>query len=217
MKMKKLIGGLLLAINIIMFSSCEEILNQMSNVPTFYIPEVIYNGQSYQITRFAICKYNFWTDSKYLNIKENEDGKFIATASGDWTTETSLKYVLVNVSANNPDDNSIETQVEQTKLHDWEIRVFEGETAVDLKKLEVGSVYTIKMYDTLTDTFVSELWGSYNDKDNVQRLDWLYGVDKIDVSDKNVTSLTFKAIKSGDFSVTATLGNYKQTIQLHVL
>lgn len=217
MKAKKLLGGILLAASIIISSSCEAILNQMSTVPSFYIPEVMYNGQCYQITRFAVCKYEFSSDSKYLTIKENEDGKFIATVSGDWTRESSLNSVIVNVTAVNPDDSSVDPQVVQTKLHDWSIRVFEGEAAADSKKLKAGSVYTIKMYDPLTNMPVEALWGSFNDKDNAQKLDWIYGEDKIDVAEKSATSLKFKAVKSGDYSVTASLGSYKQIIEFTVL
>ena len=82
MKVKKLFGGLLLAATIMMASSCAEILQQMSKTPTFYIPELMYNGQTFLITRVSACKYEFSTDSKYLTIKENADGKFIATVSG---------------------------------------------------------------------------------------------------------------------------------------
>ena len=51
MKTKKLLGGLLLAATVIILSSCEGILDQMSTVPAFYIPEVMYNGQTYQIEK----------------------------------------------------------------------------------------------------------------------------------------------------------------------
>lgn len=217
MKTKKLLGGLLLAAAVIISSSCEAILNQMSTVPSFYIPEVMYNGQDYRITRFAVCKYAFSSDSKYLTIREDEDGKFIATVSGDWTLESSAGSVTVNVTAVNPEDSSVEPQVVQTNLHDWDLRVFEGETAVDSKKLKAGSVYTIKMYDPLTDIPVEALWGSFNDKGNAQKLDWSYVEDKTDVAEKSATSLKFKTLKSGVYSVTASLGIYKRTIEFTVL
>ena len=53
MKVKKLFGGLLLAATIMMASSCAEILQQMSKTPTFYIPELMYNGQTFLITRVS--------------------------------------------------------------------------------------------------------------------------------------------------------------------
>ena len=115
MKLKTLFGGLLFAAAIMTASSCEEMFKQMANVPSFFIPEVMYNGQSYQITRLATCKYEFTTDSKYLKVVENEDGKFIATASGDWVDETSKEFVEVNVTAVNPDNSSVEPQPGSSK------------------------------------------------------------------------------------------------------
>ena len=82
MKLKTLFGGLLFAAAIMTASSCEEALDQMAKVPTFFIPEIMYNGQTFQVTRFATCKYQFSTDSKYLTITETSDGKFIAEADG---------------------------------------------------------------------------------------------------------------------------------------
>ena len=217
MKAKKLLGGLLLAAMLIIVPSCEEALEQMSSVPTFYIPEVMYNGQTYQITRFAVCKYEFSSDSKYLTIKENEDGKFIATVSGKWTEESSVNSVMVNVTAVNPDDNSVEPQVVQTQLHDWDIRVFDGETAADFKGLKAGRTYTMKMYDSRTEKPVEMIYGSYNDKANAQKLDWVYDKDKIESVGKEATSLAFKTLKSGACSATVSLGAYKRVIELRVL
>lgn len=217
MKAKKLLGGILLAVTVIMSSSCEEILNQMSTVPAFYIPEVMYNGQTYQITRFAVCKYEFSSDSKYLTIKENEDGKFIATVSGEWTKKSSGNSVMVNVTAVNPDDSSVEPQVVQTQLHDWEISVFEGESEVKPDGLKAGCIYTMKMYDSQTEKPIEMIYGSYNDRDNAQRLDWVYDKDKIEAVEIDATSLKFKTLKSGDCSVTVSLGGYKRTIEFTVL
>ena len=216
MKLKTLFGGQLFAAAIMTASSCEEMFKQMANVPSFFIPEVMYNGQSYQITRLATCKYEFTTDSKYLKVVENEDGKFIATASGDWVDETSKEFVEVNVTAVNPDNSSVEPQVEQTVLHDWNIKVFYGDTEVNPIFLNAETVYTLKMYDKLTGTPVDSLPGSFNDKDNVQKLYWNYSSSAIEELETTATSMEFKTLKAGSkFSVTVSLGSSIKNISMH--
>ncbi len=216
MKLKTLFGGLIFAATIMSASSCEEMFNQMANVPSFFIPEVMYNGQSYQITRLATCKYEFTSDSKYLTIEETEDGKFIATASGAWAESGSREFVEVNVTAVNPDNNSVEPQVEQTVLHDWEVRVFYGDTEVNPIFLNAETVYTLKMYDKLTGTPVDTLPGSFNDKDNVQKLSWNYSSSAIEELETTATSMEFKTLKAGSmFSVTVSLGSSIKNISMH--
>ena len=122
----------------------------------------------------------------------------------------------VNVTAVNPDNSSVEPQVEQTVLHDWNIKVFYGDTEVDPIFLKAETVYTLKMYDKLTGTPVDSLPGSFNDKDNVQKLYWNYSSSAIEELETTATSMEFKTLKAGSkFSVTVSLGSSIKNISMH--
>lgn len=215
MKVKKLFGGLLLAATIMMASSCAEILQQMSKTPTFYIPELMYNGQTFLITRVSACKYEFSTDSKYLTIKENADGKFIATVSGAWTYETSEDYLQVKVTAINPDDSSVDPVESTTYIHDWTLKLFKGETEVKPTELKLGSVYTLKMCDSMTGIPVPTLLGAINYKNNVQKLEWKFKSDELEMLSSTATTMELKATKTALSTISASLGTYVANITLY--
>ncbi|MGM9790631.1 MAG: hypothetical protein ACI3Y9_10085 [Candidatus Cryptobacteroides sp.] len=190
-------------------ASCDEIADQMAKVPTFFIPEIMYNGQTFQVTRFATCKYQFSTDSKYLTITETSDGKFIAKADGTWVSETSLKTIPVKVTAVNPDDASVEPQVEETVLIDWGLKLYEGDAVVSNTELIAGNIYRLEMISANTGLKIETILGGATDKTNPQALEWTFAADKVQEVSRTATTLEFKPIATGIFGIAASLGEYK--------
>ncbi len=194
---------------VVLSVSCEEVLDQMAKVPTFFIPEIMYNGQTFQVTRFATCKYQFSTDSKYLTITETSDGKFIAKADGAWVTETSLKTIPVKVTAVNPDDASVEPQEEETVLIDWGLKLYEGDEVVSNTELVAGRTYRLEMIAANTGIKIETIFGGATDKANPQALEWTFASDRVQEISRTDTSLEFKPIATGIFGIVAYLGEYK--------
>ena len=194
---------------VVLSVSCEEVLDQMAKVPTFFIPEIMYNGQTFQVTRFATCKYQFSTDSKYLTITETSDGKFIAKADGAWVTETSLKTIPVKVTAVNPDDASVEPQEEETVLIDWGLKLYEGDEVVSNTELVAGRTYRLEMIAANTGIKIETIFGGATDKANPQALEWTFASDRVQEISRADTSLEFKPIATGIFGIVAYLGEYK--------
>ena len=194
---------------VVLSVSCEEVLDQMAKVPAFFIPEIMYNGQTFQVTRFATCKYQFSTDSKYLTITETSDGKFIAEADGAWVTETSLKTIPVKVTAVNPDDASVEPQEEETVLIDWGLKLYEGAEVVSNTELVAGRTYRLEMIAANTGIKIETIFGGATDKANPQALEWTFASDRVQEISRTDTSLEFKPIATGIFGIVASLGEYK--------
>ena len=194
---------------VVLSVSCEEALDQMAKVPTFFIPEIMYNGQTFQVTRFATCKYQFSTDSKYLTITETSDGKFIAKADGAWVTETSLKTIPVKVTAVNPDDASVEPQEEETVLIDWGLKLYEGDEVVSNTELVARRTYRLEMIAANTGIKIETIFGGATDKANPQALEWTFASDRVQEISRTDTSLEFKPIATGIFGIVASLGEYK--------
>lgn len=194
---------------VVLSVSCEEVLDQMAKVPTFFIPEIMYNGQTFQVTRFATCKYQFSTDSKYLTITETSDGKFIAKADGAWVTETFLKTIPVKVTAVNPDDASVEPQEEETVLIDWGLKLYEGDEVVSNTELVAGRTYRLEMIAANTGIKIETILGGATDKANPQALEWTFASDRVQEISRTDTSLEFKPIATGIFGIVASLGEYK--------
>ena len=194
---------------VVLSVSCEEVLDQMAKVPTFFIPKIMYNGQTFQVTRFATCKYQFSTDSKYLTITETSDGKFIAKADGAWVTETSLKTIPVKVTAVNPDDASVEPQEEETVLIDWGLKLYEGDEVVSNTELVAGRTYRLEMIAANTGIKIETIFGGATDKANPQALEWTFASDRVQEISRTDTSLEFKPIATGIFGIVASLGEYK--------
>ena len=194
---------------VVLSVSCEEVLDQMAKVPTFFIPEIMYNGQTFQVTRFATCKYQFSTDSKYLTITETSDGKFITKADGAWVTETSLKTIPVKVTAVNPDDASVEPQEEETVLIDWGLKLYEGDEVVSNTELVAGRTYRLEMIAANTGIKIETIFGGATDKANPQALEWTFASDRVQEISRTDTSLEFKPIATGIFGIVASLGEYK--------
>lgn len=215
MKLKKLLGGLLLSATVITTSSCEELLENMSKVPTFYIPEIMYNGQTFQITRLATCNYQFTTDSEYLTITETSDGKFIATAKGQWASNTSMT-LPVKVTAVNPDEPSIEPQVLEIYLVDWELKIYQGENAVSSSELKSGETYKLKMHEKKSGLEIKTIYGGLTDKVNPQALVWKYSADKVKEISSTATTFEFTPIATGIYAISADLGSYRRAVSLDV-
>lgn len=194
---------------VVLSVSCEEVLDQMAKVPTFFIPEIMYNGQTFQVTRFATCKYQFSTDSKYLTITETSDGKFIAKADGAWVTETFLKTIPVKVTAVNPDDASVEPQEEETVLIDWGLKLYEGDEVVSNTELVAGRTYRLEMIAANTGIKIETILGGATDKANPQELEWTFAADKVEEVSRTATTLEFKPKAAGFFGIVASLGEYK--------
>lgn len=208
MKLGKIFAGLLFSAAIMTVSSCEEVLQNMEKVPTFYIPEIMYNGQTFQITRLSTCRYQFTTDSEYLDITETSDGKFIATAVGKWDYWT-LMTLPVRVTAVNPDEPSIEPQVQDIYLVDWALKVYEGENEVSDSELKTGRTYKLKMVERKSGRVVDKIYGGMTDKVNPQALVWKYSADQVKEISSTATTFEFTPIATGMYAITADLGLFR--------
>ena len=215
MKLGKIFAGLLFSAAIMTVSSCEEVLQNMEKVPTFYIPEIMYNGQTFQITRLSTCRYQFTTDSEYLDITETSDGKFIATAVGKWDYWT-LMTLPVRVTAVNPDEPSIEPQVQDIYLVDWALKVYEGENEVSDSELKTGRTYKLKMVERKSGLVVDKIYGGMTDKVNPQALVWKYSADKVKEISSTATTFEFTPIATGIYAITADLGLFRTAASMVV-
>ena len=208
MKLGKIFAGLLFSAAIMTVSSCEEVLQNMEKVPTFYIPEIMYNGQTFQLTRLSTCRYQFTTDSEYLDITETSDGKFIATAVGKWDYWT-LMTLPVKVTAVNPDEPSIEPQVLEIYLVDWELKIYQGENAVSSSELKSGETYKLKMHEKKSRQEIKTIYGGLTDKVNPQALVWKYSADQVKEISSTATTFEFTPIATGMYAITADLGLFR--------
>ena len=215
MKLRKIFAGLLFSAAIMTVSSCEELLQNMSKVPMFYIPEIMYNGQTFQITRMSTCNYQFTTDSEYLVITETSDGKFIATAVGKWAYWT-LMTLPVRVTAVNPDEPSIEPQVLEIYLVDWALKVYEGENEVSDSELKSGRTYKLKMVEKKSGRVVDTIYGGITDKVNPQALVWKYSADQVKEISSTATTFEFTPIATGIYAISADLGTFRRAASLVV-
>ena len=200
MKLGKIFAGLLFSAAIMTVSSCEEVLQNMEKVPTFYIPEIMYNGQTFQITRLSTCRYQFTT--------ETSDGKFIATAVGKWDYWT-LMTLPVRVTAVNPDEPSIEPQVQDIYIVDWALKVYEGENEVSDSELKTGRTYKLKMVERKSGLVVDKIYGGMTDKVNPQALVWKYSADQVKEISSTATTFEFTPIATGMYAITADLGLFR--------
>ena len=72
-------NSMVICIAVILLSGCEAVLNSLVNEPLFSAGDEWYDGQTYQIVKISACSYEFEEDSEYVTLKENSEGKMIAT------------------------------------------------------------------------------------------------------------------------------------------
>ena len=95
---------MVICLAVILLSGCEAVLNSLVNEPLFSAGDEWYDGQTYQIVKISACNYEFEEDSEYVTLKENSEGKMIATLKM-WDDIFGLgQESSVRITARNADD-----------------------------------------------------------------------------------------------------------------
>ena len=117
--MKKAIFFLCVAAAAVAMVSCKELADQLVNVPNFEVSEAVYSGQTQQIHKLSLCKFEFSAEdyTQWVAIEpENSDGKVFATY---WIHVATSACKPVVITAKNAEDASVEPVSKTVKIHPW--------------------------------------------------------------------------------------------------
>lgn len=121
--MKKVLFFLAVAATVASMSSCNEIANQLVNVPNFQMAEDVYSGQSQQLHKLSLCKFSFSAEgyTDWVTIEpENEDGKVFASF---WIHTSTAACKPVVITAKNAEDADVDPVNVTTTIHPWKLYV----------------------------------------------------------------------------------------------
>ena len=146
-KIKTIIGALAatgaLSAAAVAASGCEQILDTMANSPIFYTPDVMYNGQEFQITRLATCKYEWKTDNDALHIEKRTVGSDPEVA---FCTASVTSPATVTLTATNPDKADEPPVERKVEVRPWNLAVYSQDGKQKLgHTLNTNTVYLIRM------------------------------------------------------------------------
>ncbi|MBR6346350.1 MAG: hypothetical protein IKR69_03075 [Bacteroidales bacterium] len=147
--MKKFLIGAAIALAV---TSCGAVLEALITDPLFNIPEKLYDGQIYRITRLGSCFYEWHFSEEVLNegIARfdylDKDGKPVSdidqSDKGNVRLSVKLKdsqtYRDITIYANNYEDITAEEKNEKTTIKGWCLAPYQ----VDLRTVEDDNRYT---------------------------------------------------------------------------
>ena len=197
-------------------SGCEAVLNSLVNEPLFSAGEEWYDGQTYQLVKLSACTYEFEEDSEYVTLKENSEGKMIATLKM-WDDIFGLgQESSVTITARNADDPEVEPYTVEVRLKPWRLAIYDKDNNI-VDKMTAGEEYTITMVTGLRNPIPVVLTGGgLTVDDNPQSLSWdlASGAGILKAGDEAATTLKVTASSVGKGKVKATLGH--RTVELAV-
>ena len=143
-------------------TGCAQLAESLLNTPTFSVPETLYNGQVYQITRGSTCNYAWDLDANGTScqIKESSEDKkaYFVASLGISNTEART----VKITARNADRDDIDPIENETTITPWTIGIFaydgdKNDTQVDAMSLEKNTKYVARMVNKVTNKPVSSV------------------------------------------------------------
>ena len=197
-------------------SGCAAVLDSLVNEPLFSAGEEWYDGQTYQIVKLSACTYEFEEDSEYVTLKENSEGKMIATLKM-WDDIFSLgQESSVRITARNADDPEVEPYTVEVRLKPWRLAVYDKDNNI-VDKMTAGQDYSIVMVTGLRKPVPVVLsGGGLKSEDNPQNLKWdlASGAGILTAGEETSTTVKVRASSVGSGKVKATLGH--RTVELAV-
>lgn len=197
-------------------SGCEAVLNSLVSEPLFSAGEEWYDGQTYQLVKLSACTYEFEEDSEYVTLKENSEGKMIATVKM-WDDIFALgQETSVTITARNADDPEVEPYKVDVRLKPWRLAIYDKDNNI-VDKMTAGQDYSIVMVTGLRKPVPVVLsGGGLNSEDNPQNLKWdlASGAGILNAGEETSTTVKVTASSVGKGKVKATLGH--RTVELEV-
>jgi hypothetical protein len=127
--MKKVFFFFAVAATVAAITSCNELTNQLVNVPNFQISEDVYSGQSQQLHKLSLCKFEFSAEgyTDWVTIEpENEDGKVFASF---WLHVATAACKPVVITAKNAEDANVTPVNVTTTIHPWKLYVLKKDSS----------------------------------------------------------------------------------------
>lgn len=200
-------------------SGCEAMLNSLVNEPLFSAGEEWYDGQTYQLVKLSACTYEFEEDSEYVTLKENSEGKMIATVKM-WDDIFALgQETSVTITARNADDPEVEPYKVDVRLKPWRLAIYDKDNNI-VDKMTAGQDYSIVMVTGLRKPVPVVLsGGGLKSEDNPQNLDWdlASGAGILTAGEKTSTTIKVTASSVGKGKVKATLGHRTVELEVHIV
>ena len=144
--MKKILIGAAIALAV---TSCGAILEALVTDPLFNLPETMYDGQIFRITRLGSCFYEWRLGESvssdnavltYLDEKGNPVSDIEKSEKGNVRLSVKLKndqpYKTVTVYASNHEDETVAEQEKQTDVCQWVLAAY----GPDLTEAKTGAV-----------------------------------------------------------------------------
>ena len=200
-------------------SGCEAVLNSLTSEPLFSAGEEWYDGQTYQLVKLSACTYEFEEDSEYVTLKENSEGKMIATVKM-WDDIFALgQETSVTITARNADDPEVEPYKVDVRLKPWRLAIYDKDNNV-VDKMTAGQDYSIVMVTGLRKPVPVVLsGGGLNSEDNPQNLKWdlASGAGILTAGEETSTTIKVTASSVGKGKVKATLGHRTVELEVHIV
>lgn len=190
----------------ILFSGCEQVLDTITNTPSFYIPDKLYDGQEYRLTRLSTCKYEWSVDSPCIEIKKT-DGE-VAIAYTDLAI-VGNKATVVKITAKNPDKADEPPVEEEVRVMPWSLVVCDmsGNSISNPNTLQAGTKYQIRAEGS--PEYLRG--GLLKDKMEYHELEWTATMGTLsapklkDGETDHTMAKTFECTHSGQVTITARL------------
>lgn len=200
-------------------SGCEAVLNSLTSEPLFSAGEEWYDGQTYQLVKLSACTYEFEEDSEYVTLKENSEGKMIATVKM-WDDIFALgQETSVTITARNADDPEVEPYKVDVRLKPWRLAIYDKDNNI-VDKMTAGQDYSIVMVTGLRKPVPVVLsGGGLNSEDNPQNLKWdlAAGAGILTAGEETSTTVKVTASSVGKGKVKATLGHRTVELEVHIV
>lgn len=200
-------------------SGCEAVLNSLITEPLFSAGEEWYDGQTYQLVKLSACTYEFEEDSEYVTLKENSEGKMIATVKM-WDDIFALgQETSVTITARNADDPEVEPYKVDVRLKPWRLAIYDKDNNI-VDKMTAGQDYSIVMVTGLRKPVPVVLsGGGLNSEDNPQNLKWdlAAGAGILTAGEETSTTIKVTASSVGKGKVKATLGHRTVELEVHIV
>lgn len=200
-------------------SGCEAVLNSLVSEPLFSAGEEWYDGQTYQLVKLSACTYEFEEDSEYVTLKENSEGKMIATVKM-WDDIFALgQETSVTITARNADDPEVEPYKVDVRLKPWRLAIYDKDNNI-VDKMTAGQDYSIVMVTGLRKPVPVVLsGGGLNSEDNPQNLKWdlAAGAGILTAGEEASTTVKVTASSVGKGKVKATLGHRTVELEVHIV
>lgn len=215
--MKKFLTILAASSAILMsLSSCQAVLDTITNSPIFFVPETMYDGQEFQITRLSTCKYKWSVNSDCFTIKEITIGNdpHIAIGTADLTPNAG-KYKEVTITAVNPDKADEKPVEHRVAIQPWVLKIYQDGEEVQPSALKANVAYQVRVVGTPKDLKS----GLLKNKSEYSSFEWATTKGTLSdpaEPDESMMSKNFTCPAAVTVRIQATLGNKTNFIDVVV-